>query len=252
MKKLLASYRWRRRFAWFVGLALAVAAVVAAIVVWPNTAPNNQRGPSNARAHIEKEPKAVRLNAPDKKDALKVVSRFIYTAVARKNIDRSWELAAPEFRQGFTRKQWNSGTMPVVPFPAQSARWRLEYSDERGVGFSVALYPTPESQQRAQVFLIGLHTLGAGERRHWVVDNWQPAPSQGLQQVSGGGGGGGGPGSVLEQTSPGVKRLGQRSESAAWLLLPLGLLSLVIVVPLGVLSVNWFRGRQAERALLRS
>ena len=249
MKKLLASYRWRRRFAWFVGLALVVGAVVAAIVAWPNTAPSGRQDASNVRAHIAKEPKAVRLRAPDKKDALKVVSRFIYTAVARKNIDRSWELAAPELRQGFTRKQWDSGTMPVVPFPAQSARWRLEYSDERGVGFSVALFPPPGSQQRAQVFLVGLHTLGAGQQRHWVVDNWQPAPGQGVENV---GGAGGGTGSVLEQTSPGINRLGQRSESAAWLLLPLGLLSLVILVPLGVLSVNWFRGRLADRALLRS
>src|SRR5215203_6375853 len=157
MKKLLASYRWRRRLARLTGLAVVVAAVVAAIVIWPNTAPNEQRGASNVPARIEKEPKAVRLKAPDKKDALKVVSRFIYTAVARKNIDRSWELAAPELRQGFTRKEWISGNMPVVPFPAQSARWRLEYSDERGVGFSVALYPSPGSQQRAQVFLVGLH-----------------------------------------------------------------------------------------------
>jgi hypothetical protein len=249
MKKLLASYRWRRRLAWLTGLALIVAAVVAAIVVWPNTAPNGQRDASNVPARIEKEPKAVRLKVTDKKDALKVVSRFIYTAVARKNVDRSWELAAPELRQGFTRKQWDSGTMPVVPFPAQSARWRLEYSDERGVGFSVALYPTSGAEQRAQVFLVGLHTLGAGNRRHWVVDNWQPAPSQGLQSVSGAGGG---TGSVLEQTSPGINRLGQRSESAAWLLLPLGLLSLVIFVPLLVVSVNWYRGHRAERALIRS
>jgi hypothetical protein len=248
VKGLLASYRWRRRFAWLTGLALVVAAVVAAIVIWPNTAPK-QRGASNVPAHVEKEPKAVRLKASDKKDALKVVSGFIYTAVARKNIDRSWELAAPELRQDFTREQWNSGNMPVVPFPADSARWRLEYSDERGVGFSIALFPTPGSQQRAQVFLIGLHTLGAGKRRHWVVDNWQPAPSQALQSVSGVGGGSG---SVLEQTSPEVNRLGKRTESAAWLLLPLGLLSLVIFIPLAVASVNWYRGHRAERALLRS
>jgi hypothetical protein len=249
VKKLLASYRWRRRLAWLTGLALVVAAVVAAIVIWPNTAPDAQRAPSNVPAHVEKEPKATRLKASDKKDALNVVSRFIYTAVARKNIDRSWELAAPELRQGFTRKQWDSGNMPVVPFPAHSARWRLEYSDDRGVGFSIALFPSSESQQRAQVFLIGLHTLGAGKRRHWVVDNWQAAPSQGLQAVSGGGGGGG---TILEQTSPGVNRLGKRTESAAWLLLPLGLLSLVIFVPLGVASVNWYRGYRADRALLRS
>jgi hypothetical protein len=250
VKNLLASYRWRRRLARLTGVALAVAAVVAVVLLWPNTAPEEQQAPSNVKARIEKEPRPVRLKAPDKKDALDVVSRFLYTAVARRHVDRSYNLVAPELRAGFTRRQWATQDIPVVPFPVRSARWRLEYSDERGVGFSVALFPTQESHQRAQVFLVGLHTIGKAKRQHWVIDNWQAAPSQGLQPVSGGPGGGGG--GVLEQTSPDVNRFAKSTESAAWLLLPLGLLSLIIIIPLLIASVNWYRGHRAERALLRS
>ena len=226
-----------------------VAAVVGVVVLWPNTAPEEQQPPSNVVAPIEKEPKPVPLKAPDKKDALVVITQFLYTAVARKHVDQSWNLVAPELRAGFTRKQWATQDIPVVPFPVQSARWRLEYSDERGVGFSVALFPTKSSHQRAQVFLVGLHTIGNVNRRHWVVDDWQAAPSQGLQMVSGPGGGAGG---LLEQTSANVHLSGKSSESAAWLLLPLGLLSLVIIVPLLIGGVNWYRGYRADRALLRS
>jgi len=192
----------------------------------------------------------VRLKAPDRKDALVVVRRFLYTAVARKHVDRSWNLVAPELRAGFTPKQWATQDIPVVPFPVESARWRLEYSDERGVGFSVAAFPTKESHQRAQVFLVGLHRIGHGKRQHWVIDDWQAAPSQGLRAVESGPGGGAG--GILGQTSPNVNRFGKRSESAAWLLLPLGLLSLVIVIPLLIGGVNWYRGYRADRALLRS
>jgi len=220
------------------------------VVLWPNTAPEEQQPPSNVKVKLEKEPRPVRLKAPDKRDALDVVTRFLYTAVARKHVDRSWKLVAPELRAGFTRKQWATQDIPVVPFPVQSARWRLEYSDERGVGFSVALFPTRESHQRAQVFLVGLHTIGKEKRQHWVIDDWQAAPSQGLQMV--GSGSGGGTGGVLEQTSPNVNASGKRSESAAWLLLPLGLLSLVIIIPLMIGGVNWYRGYRADRALLRS
>lgn len=225
------------------------AAVVGAVVLWPNTAPDEQQPPSNVAAKIEQEPKHVRLKAPDKRDALVVIRHFLYTAVARKHVDRSFDLVAPELRAGFTRKEWATQDIPVVPFPVQSARWRLEYSDDRGVGFSVALFPTKGSQQRAQVFLVGLHTIGRVKQRHWVIDEWQAAPSQGLQQVSGPGGGGGG---VLEQTSAKINLSGKSRESAAWLLLPLGFLSLVIIIPLLIGGVNWYRGYRADRALLRS
>jgi len=249
VKRLLASYRWRRRIAWISASALAVAGAVALVVEWPNTTPKPVP-PSNVRAHVDnKPPKPVRLRSHDKASSLKVVYKFVYTAVARKHVDQSWELVAPELRAGFTRQQWDSGQMPVVGFPVQQARWKLQYSDVEGVGYTIALLPTKASHQRAQVFMIGLHLLGSAHKRHWVVDNWQAAPTSGVQESLGSGGAGGG--TVLGASvtpPPGLNS----SESAAWLLLPVGLLSLIVLVPLGIGTANWYRGRRAERALLRS
>lgn len=248
MKGILASYRWRRRIAWMTASTLAAAGAIALVVEWPNTTPKPVP-PSNVRAHVDnKPPKPVRLKLHDRASSLAVVSKFVNTAVARKHIDRSWDLVAPEFRAGFTRKQWDTGEMPVVGFPVQQARWKLQYSDVEGVGYTIALLPTKASHQDAQVFMIGLHLLGSGHRRHWVVDNWQSAPTSGVQESLGSGGGGSVLGSVTPQLSP----LSKSSESAAWLLLPFALLSLIVLIPVGIGSVNWYRGRRAERALLRS
>lgn len=230
---------------WLTVAAVVVGGATAVALVWPNTAPKSPAA-SNVPLHIDNTPlKPVRLKVQDSARALAVASRFIYTAVARKNIDRSWDLAAQELRAGLTRKQWDTGNNPVVPYPVREARWKLEYSDVEGVGFSIALFPTKVSHQRPQVFLIGLHALRSGKHRRWVVDNWQPAPSRGLRAASVDGGG-----TVLDQVTPKASgSLSRPKESATWLLLPVGLLSLIVLLPLGIATVNWYRDHRA-RALL--
>ncbi len=241
LKGILGSYRWRRRLAWLAATALVVGSAVTTAIVWPNTAPKESAVPQPGSPNVDyTQPKQIRMTAHDKAMALAVASRFIHTAVARKHIDRSWDLTAPELRAGFTRKQWDSGTIPVVGYSFREARWALDFSDTEGVGFQIALFPTKGSQQQAQVFLIGLHRIGARKKRHWVVDNWQSAPTSGTQNVSAGPGGGG------------PKPTGNARESQAWLLLPAGLLSLIVLLPLSIATVNWYRTRRADRALLRS
>jgi hypothetical protein len=247
VKGVLASYRWRRRLVWLTAVAVLAAGAVAVALVWPNTAPK-EAPVSNIPLHIDyRPPKPVRLRLHDKAVALAVASRFIDTAVARKDIDSSWNLVAPEFRSGLTRKQWDTGNMPVVPYPFREARWKLDYTDAEGVGFQIALLPTKGSHLRAQVFLIGLHAVRSGKRRRWLVESWQSAPTRGLQA---GAAVGNGSGSVLEQVTPRLSpAFSKPKESAAWLLLPVGLLSLIVLIPLGIASVNWYRDRRA-RALL--
>jgi hypothetical protein len=247
VKGVLASYRWRRRLVWLTTTAVVVAGVVAVALVWPNTAPK-EPPVSNIPLHIDyRPPKSVRLKLHDKALALAVASRFIDTAVARKDIDRSWDLVAPEFRAGLTRKQWDQGTMPVPPYPVREARWKLDFADVKGVGFQIALFPTKGSHQRAQVFLIGLHAVHLGKQQRWLVDSWQAAPTRGLQA---GTPVGNGSGSVIEQVTPRLSPAFSKSkESPAWLLLPVGLLSLIVLIPLGIATVNWYRDRRA-RALL--
>jgi hypothetical protein len=245
VKRVLASYRWRRRLLWLTVSAAVVGGALAIGFMWPNTAPREQVAPSGPLKITYAAPKAVPLKIRDRAAALAVASRFIDTAVARKNVDRAWGLVTPTLRAGYTRKQWDTAELPgIAPFPVASARWRLQFSDEKGIGFTMALFPTKTSHQQAQVFMIGLHTVGLGKHRHWLVDNWQPAPTTASQVASGGGGGGGG---VLDSFSPKVTATSAKAkESPIWLLLPVGLLSLVLLIPAGVAGLNWRRDRRAR------
>jgi hypothetical protein len=246
VKRVLASYRWRRRLIW---LAVSVAVVGGALTIgfeWPNTAQREAVNPTGGPLKINyAAPKPVPLKLRDRAAALAVASRFIDTAVARKNVDRAWGLVTPTLRAGYTRKQWDSTDLPgIPPFPVASARWRLQFSDAKGIGFTMALFPTKASHQQAQVFMIGLHTAGSGRHRRWLVDNWQAAPTTASQVASGGGGSSGG---VLDQFNPKTSATSAKAkESPIWLLLPVGLLSLILVIPAGIAGLNWHRDRRAR------
>jgi len=222
-----------------VGGALAIG------FIWPNTAPPENTKPTGGPIKIAAPPKKVPLKVRERAAALAVASRFIDTAVARKNVDRAWGLVTPTLRAGYTRKQWDTANLPgIPPFPVAEARWRLQFSDEKGIGFTMALFPTKASHQQAAVFMIGLHKVGAGNHRHWLVDNWQAAPTTASQVASGGAGSAGG---VLDQVTPRVTATSSKAkESPIWLLIPVGLLSLALLIPAGIAGTNWYRDRRAR------
>jgi hypothetical protein len=104
--------------------------------------------------------------------AVRAAQRFIQTAVLRQDVAASWALATPKERGGLSRAQWNTGNIPVVPYPRR--------------GFSGARFKTVRSRQRdilLQVLLTS-HTLGVkpsveflelvprGGR--WLVTYWAP------------------------------------------------------------------------------
>ena len=244
MKGILASYRWRRRLTWLAAIVCLVAGAIAVGLAsglkWNVT--YKPQGPSNVPAQIDNtSPKPVRLTHRDERLMLTVASRFVKSAVARKHVDRSWDLASPELRSGFTRKEWDRGNLPVAPYPVGEARYRLEYEDTEGVGVSIALFPAKGSRDHPEDYLIGLHLSGSGKRRHWVVDNWQAVPT-GAAAV----------GSISRSPVSGVSSVGTVKEGKAWLLVPAGLLSLIVLIPVGIASVHWYRRRRADRELLGS
>ncbi|MGE5435306.1 MAG: hypothetical protein ACM3S3_11025 [Candidatus Doudnabacteria bacterium] len=245
MKRVLASYRWRRRLLWLTVTAGVVGGALAIGFIWPNTAPPENTKPTGGPIKIAAPPKKVPLKVRERAAALAVASRFIDTAVARKNVDRAWGLVTPTLRAGYTRKQWDTANLPgIPPFPVAEARWRLQFSDEKGIGFTMALFPTKASHQQAAVFMIGLHKVGAGKHRHWLVDNWQAAPTTASQVMGGGGGSAGG---VLDQVTPRVTATSAKAkESPIWLLIPVGLLSLALLIPAGIAGTNWYRDRRAR------
>jgi hypothetical protein len=245
VKRVLASYRWRRRLIWLTATAAVVGGLVAVGLTWPNTARHENVNPSGPLKVNFLAPKKVRLKVHDRTKALAVAAKFINTAVTRKNVDDAWDLVTPTMRAGYTRKQWDTQELPgIPPFPVGSARWKLQFSDVKGVGFTIALFPTKGAHQQAQVFMIGLHKVGVAKHRRWLVDNWQAAPTTAGLIASGGGSSAPGSfGSLSPAVSPGASKA---KESPIWLLLPVGLLSLILLIPAGVAGLNWYRARRAN------
>lgn len=175
-------------------------------------------------------------------DPLDVASRFLQTAVARRDVDASWPLVAPELRAGFTRAEWATGDIPIVPYPVDGAKWKLDYSFRDELSFRVALFPRAGAKVRATIFTLDLRAVGEGDSRRWLVAAFTPgavtapASSAGSARVG------------LPNLGPAA---GRAHLNAAWLLVPLGVLGLAILVPVSWGLLHWRRVRSAERTFAR-
>ena len=176
MRLFPASPRRRRRLAWLGALGAAAGAVALLIVLFPSPDKVEETAPLEPGGWVPAPQEQVEPSQDATAHALAVAADFVRTAVARRNVGSSWELVTPRFRLGFTRKAWAKGDIPVVPFPVDIARWRLEYSLRNELGFEVALFPPKQSDQRATVFDIGMLAVGSGSDRHWLVDYFSPGP----------------------------------------------------------------------------
>jgi hypothetical protein len=168
-----SSPRFQRKLFWLGGAAL-VAGVTAVIVtqVWtnPNVAPPL---PPPGPVQVPTKEKTVPVDPA----AQRVGERFIRTAVIRTNLAESWRLSAPALREDFTLKRWQSGNIPVVPYPADLSRpapVKIEYSYKDRLLLLILLNPKAGDTTKPQLFHLGLHAFGKGKHRHWLVDYWAP------------------------------------------------------------------------------
>jgi hypothetical protein len=156
-----------------IGGAVLVGGVVAILVAFDvggirgNAAP----GPATRNAPatvVKKLPKV-----PLEPEARRVAGRFILTAVARKHLAESYALVAPSLRQGLTLAQWETGNIPVVPYPTEElkpVRMSVKISTGTRANIMVFLDPRPGVDVKSQVFIIELAKINA----HWLVTTWVP------------------------------------------------------------------------------
>ncbi len=167
-----ASPRRRRQLLWGVAGAAVCAAVALVFVLGPDKDAAPQRFSDEA---VQTEKPQAKVPLPD--EARQVAVRFIQTAVARKDLEEAWMLVGPNLRGGLTRKEWLSGSNPVVPYPIDElevAPYKIDESYATSALLEVALLPRKGAGVRAQVFFLGLVKLGKGTEARWVVDNWVP------------------------------------------------------------------------------
>lgn len=226
-----------------------LGAVVAVGLLWPNTAPSTDEPVDETRApQVYSEPETIKLSNSSRAQALTTAANFVKTAVVRHHVERSWNLVSPALRQDLTRREWNSGNIPVVPYPVAQARWKLDYSYEDGLGLQVLLYPKARSGLRPNLFFMELKRVGDAKHRRWVVDSWAPSgvTSPALQAPSNTPGRGGGSLGIQPVNSAvvgGESRLG-----AVWLLVPIALFAIVPALLILLVVRSWMRNRRAERA----
>ena len=236
------SYRARRRrIRLGVGGALVGLLAVSAVLFW-NTADNVETF-SGGKADIFVAPAPHKLTRAEQNELGSVARRFVETAVARVHPERAYELIGPTMRGGLTKTEWATGEIPVVPYPVESAQWKVEYSDSEGVGLLVLVEPSQASGLRPTVFSMSMVPRTVDGKKTWLVDGWAPkggnpttigassaSPTEALS---------GADAEVPERLSPQASRL--------WLLAPVFLICLVFVVPL----VFFIRERRVSRKMRR-
>ena len=254
--KILRSYRWRRRLLFF-GLPLLLAGPLIYLGVHLST-PGNPGKANGPEVPNYKAPTPAPFTKAKQREVRRVLASFISSAVARENPAQSWNLAAPSLKEGVTRKEWNRGDLPVVPYPALHkglGQWDyVEYSYRNAVGLEVFLFPRPGSGYSALTADVEL----VRDNGRWLVDYWMPKKFHG-------------PPAVAKSAKParprrqaaGKRRYSPKAKTTAapkptqlytkprqsrlYWIIPVAILSLVLLVPIGFGIMTMLRNRKAVR-----
>lgn len=243
MRSLLSSPRRRRRL--LVGgiAALLVAGVTFSMIHWSNTSPYKETfsgGPVQRPVVPVKAP----FKQAKQEGVLEVAAAFVNTAVKRSHVERSFDLASPALRTGYTRKTWATQDIPVQPYPVDLAKWQVKSSFVNEVWLQVAVFPDKaHAEVPAAVFDIVLRPFGRGESRRWLVDSWAPAGYQGVPS---------GPLTKLRNGGSPLSPVAAQPEieyrngiSPLWLFVPVSAFALGFVVLGFIWARGWWRGRRA-------
>jgi hypothetical protein len=155
--------------------------LVAGVVVFAGTYFTGDSSEKKAAAPANPAPRPAHRTTAGKPvfdaSARKIARAFISTAVARKNLDASWPLLHADIKQGMTLAQWQTGEIPVVPYPVgdiEKTQFRVDEAYEDSLLLEVALMPERGAEVNPGVFHLGLRAVGNGTSRHWLVDYWMP------------------------------------------------------------------------------
>jgi hypothetical protein len=175
--RLPDSHRARVRLLWGSVAGVVVLVVAGLIVFVPNTGhtfatPVDIHG----QARVYHPPKTVRATPRQKAAALSTLSRFVRSAVVRRDLESSWRLATRHMKNGTSHSDWLRGDLPVVPYPANAFRtagYTLEYEYRGILGYDVLVLPRQTSAGRQagqQIYACELHESNG----RWLVDSCYP------------------------------------------------------------------------------
>ena len=250
MRRILASYRWRRRILWtlpFVLVAVSFAVLIASLPS-ENEELSEEPAPVPPAARVTEDVpdlgRRVSVTPATRREVNSVLTRFVRHAVVRDDPEAAWDLATPGLKAGQTRAEWRRGDLPVFPFPAkvdEATGWYVLESFENDLLVSLLMHARPGTKRGAIAYQVELKRVGNGRNRRWLVDAFVPER-------------------VYAPTAEKPTRAAARDEpssvptarlSPLWFAVPGVLLSLIVLVPVSVAVLNWRRGRRADKAYRR-
>jgi hypothetical protein len=219
-------------------VVVAGGAIVGGSVWIGNTGKSTETPLSDQRATVYHEPRLHNLTRAERNAVFDTSWHFVSTAVARRHLDEAWALLGPEMRAGQTRKSWNTGFNNVVPFPVGGlATWSVLYSYQNDVALDLALLAKPGGDIVGKSFTIELKRY-PGHGGHWLVASWVPKGITGVGQ------------SRSAASAPGPPPVRARL-SAAWLIVPLSILALIVLIPVTLGIRAFVQRRRAARRYAR-
>jgi hypothetical protein len=121
------------------------------------------------------------------KGARRVAAEYIVATMARKNLEKSWNLTHPSLKAGYTHKEWLTGNIPVQFYPADAvdaASFMVQYSHPNDVLLNVYIF-SKDKNVKSQPFFIELKPVGTGKAKQWKVSYVVPSSGAVLVQSEG-------------------------------------------------------------------
>lgn len=169
----LSSPRNQRRLMWGSGAVLLVGVIVFLTTVVFKGSSGIKSPISTVKA--QSAPKQIKAK-PDPK-AFTIAREFLQTAVQRKNLDVAYSLVNHEIKGDQTRKQWDSGNIAVIKYPAgniKTAGFQVVWSYKTQMMTLVDLVAKKGSHLRPHIpFWLGLVRAHDKPNGHWLVNYFQ-------------------------------------------------------------------------------
>jgi hypothetical protein len=181
-----SSARFTRLMFWFGGAVLAAGVLLLASTVVGGTdkttfgpEPGFQATlPEHTKQLRTADGKAITSFSQLDPEMRSTIRTFLATAVARKHLERSWDVIAPSVKRGYTYAKWkNAHALPVVPYPIDNVNrvsYYLDYASTEEILIEVGLASKAVLKIRPASFQLGLVPVRKGAQTRWLVDYWMP------------------------------------------------------------------------------
>jgi hypothetical protein len=171
------SPRMQRR-AFFASLAVLIGGIVALIVtvILPSKTNAQDTPISNQPAQMVQNDPPARVDPA----AVAVGRKFLLTAVVRKNLDWAYNNVHVDLKGRMSRKVWDRGNIPVIPFDAQNATTTAfipQFSLQKEVEFEIVLIPKVHAKFAGTTplrFYIALRRDHDKAHGRWLVSYFEP------------------------------------------------------------------------------